>query len=206
MSRREEDVLFLRGRARLLHVAGVTCFILLMPLATACDYVDTPYTYVVFQNDYPPSATSPFVVYEAYWLNAFLEQPLPPGSSSPPQTAVATSGNTAYVVLAPGWNLDASVPRTSLLILKSRSDFAVDLDHTLDIPIDDTTFAGNCAVGSFLSQQEADFITQVVFPSAEQGAGWEAGPGEPDVPNLFAGLHYDAATCTLSPVADAGAE
>jgi hypothetical protein len=76
----------------------------------------------------------------------------------------------------------------------------------LSIPVEDTTFAGNCATGSFLSQQEADFITQVVFPSAQQGAGWEAGPGGEHIPNLFAGLRYDAATCALSPIADAGAE
>jgi len=48
------------------------------------------------------------------------------------------------------------------------------------------TFIGNCAAGSFLSPAQADFIAQLVFPSD------------------FASLAYDAASCTTTPIGDAG--
>jgi hypothetical protein len=50
----------------------------------------------------------------------------------------------------------------------------------LTITVDDTAFIGNCAAGTFLAQTEADFVTQRVFAQT------------------FAGLHYDAATCTTT--------
>jgi hypothetical protein len=62
----------------------------------------------------------------------------------------------------------------------------VQVGDTLQIPVDDETFVGNCASSSFLSQSQADFITQRVFPS------------------IFANLRYDAGNCKTTPVGDAG--
>jgi hypothetical protein len=156
--------------------------------ATGCDYVDTPYTYVVVDNNYPASAAAPLVVYQAYWQAVAFKTPVPPGSSSAPQSTVPASDNTAWAVLAPGWAPSSSSPPTAFVVLQSRSAFTVHLDNTLRIPVDDADFAGNCATGSALTQSQADFITQLVFPS------------------LFQGLQYDAATCRTTPVGDAGAE
>jgi hypothetical protein len=103
-----------------------------------------------------------------------------------PDTTVPASVNTAYAILAPGWDPKSSTPPTSFVVLESRNGLEVHLGGTLQIPIDDTTFMGDCASGSFLSQAQADFITQSIFPS------------------VFASLHYDAATCTTTPVGDAG--
>jgi hypothetical protein len=64
----------------------------------------------------------------------------------------------------------------------------VSLGDTLHIPVDDATFTGNCAAGSFLTQAQADFITREVFPGD------------------FASRSYDAATCTTTPIGDAGAD
>lgn len=157
-------------------------------LLTGCDNVDTPYTYVVVDNNYPADAAAPFVVYQAFWQAVAFTTPVPPGSSSAPQSAVPASDNTAWVVLAPGWDPSSSSSPTSYVVMQSRSGFAVHLNNTLHIPVDDADFAGNCATGSLLSQSQADFITQLVFPS------------------IFRGLHYDAATCATTQVADAGAE
>jgi hypothetical protein len=157
-------------------------------LATGCANVDTPYTYAVVDNDYSADAAAPLVVYQAYWQAVAFTTPIPPGSSSAPQSTVPASDNTAWVVLAPGWNPSSPSPPRSYVILQSRSGFAVDLNDTVHIPVDDANFAGNCATGSALTQSQADFITQLVFPS------------------LFRGLQYDAATCTTTPVVDGGAE
>jgi hypothetical protein len=58
--------------------------------------------------------------------------------------------------------------------------------------VDDRTFTGNCAAGQPLSQDEADFVTQRIFPG-------EIGTAT-----------YDAKTCTMTPAApeasDAGAD
>jgi hypothetical protein len=103
-----------------------------------------------------------------------------------PDDTVPASANTAYVILAPGWDPKSPTPPTSLVGMQSRNGFGVELGDTLQIPVDDATFIGNCASGSSLSQAQADFITQFVFPSD------------------FATLRYDAATCTTAPVGDAG--
>jgi hypothetical protein len=177
----------LRGAARL-HGAIATNTIVAL-LAAGCLNVDTPYTWVVLDNDYPASAETPLVVYEAFWQAVTFSTPVPPGASSDRQSTVPASDNTAYAVLAPGWDPTSSSPPTSFVVLQSsQGGFAVNLNRTLHIPVDDTHFAGNCSSGSVLTQTQADFITQIVFPST------------------FAGLHYDAATCTTASATDGSAE
>ena len=158
-------------------------------LAIACAGLpDTPpKTSVVLENHYAP-ATS-LVVYDAFWLDvSFQGIAVAPGASSDPQPAIpASADNTAYVVLAPGWDSSTGAPPTQLVLLESRGGFAVALGDTLHIAVSDEGFAGNCATGSHLTQDEADFLTQIVFASD------------------FAGQRYDAATCTTTPIGDAGA-
>jgi hypothetical protein len=157
--------------------------------ATGCE---TPHTTVVLDNDYPPSDTKPLVVYRAYWQAVSFEDAVAPGSSSDPQSTVPASDNTAYVVLAPGWDPTSATPPTSFVFMQSRSGFGVHLDDTVHIPVDDATFLGNCAAGSFLSQAQADFITERIFTPAIF----------PDATS--SSFHYDAATCTTTPVGGAG--
>jgi hypothetical protein len=164
--------------------------LVLAALVQGCD--KGPETQVILDNDYPPSAPVPLVIYRAFWQAVALQEAVAPGSSSPAQSTVAASDNTAYVILAPGWDPAGMAPPTSFVLLQSRSGYGVHLDETLHIPVDDATFIGNCAAGSFLSQGQADFIAQRIFTDAIF----------PDAaPPPF---HYDAATCTMSPLADGG--
>jgi hypothetical protein len=142
---------------------------------------------VVLENDYPVSGTDALVVYQAAWQAISFQDPIVPGFSSDLLSTIAASENTAYVVLAPGWDPTSAAAPTSFVVLQSRQGFGVHLNNTLRIPVDDTTFTGNCVAASFLSQAQADFITQLVFPG------------------VFASLHYDAATCTTNPIGDARA-
>jgi hypothetical protein len=143
---------------------------------------------VVLDNDYATSATGPLVIYQAQWQAVSFQQPVAPGASSDAQDTVPASPNTAYVLIAPGLDPATPSPPTKLVVLQSRAGFGVHLGDTLHIPVQDETFAGNCAAGSTLTQDQADFITQLVFPAA------------------FAGLHYDASSCTTTPIADARAD
>jgi hypothetical protein len=154
-----------RGRTRALAI----------PLLTALGSVgcDAPHTLVVLDNGYP--AASRRVVYHAMWQAVSFPAAVPPGASSVPQPTVAASPNTAYALLAPGWDPAGRAP-TTFLVLRSQKDYGVRLGDTLHIPVDDTSFVGDCAAGSPLSQAEADFITGRVF-SGDLGG-------------------YDAATCT----------
>jgi hypothetical protein len=139
---------------------------------------DTPTPNVVLENRYPAAASGALTIYRGFW-QAVSFGALPAGASSAPQTTVAASDNRAYVLVAPGWDPGdgGAAPPTSLLVLQSRAGFSVHLNTTLHIPVDDTTFAGNCGAGSVLPQADADFVTQRVFAAD------------------FAGLTYDAATC-----------
>jgi hypothetical protein len=153
-------------------------------LAPACN--DGTDTYVVVDNEYPASASVPSVIYQAYWEATTFQTPIPPGTSSAPETTVTASGNTAYAVLAPGWDPTSGAPPTSFVVLESRSVYSVHLRDTLHIPVDDATFAGNCAAGSFLDTSDANTITTLVFPG------------------IFAGTTYDPATCTTTRTGDGG--
>lgn len=162
-----------------------------VPVAAACY---GPQTAVVVDNDYAPTPAKPKVVYRAYWQAVSFPEPIPPGASSNPQNTVPASDNMAYVALAPGWDPDSSAPPTSFVLLQSRNGFGVHLGDTVHIPVDDATFIGNCASGSFLSQAQADLITQLftepIFPDAS-----------PALPSF----RYEAATCTTTLIGDAGA-
>ena len=151
----------------------------LLFIALSCSGCDQPHTYVVLENNYPRSTVS-LVVYHAFWQAVSFQTPVPPESSSDPQDTIPASANTAYAVLAPGWDVTSSIAPTSLIAIQSRNGFEVHLNNTLHISVDDTTFVGNCASGSSLTQEQADLITQRVFASD------------------FEGLSYDAATCTTS--------
>jgi hypothetical protein len=151
-------------------------------LSAGCD---KPATNVVLDNDYPASAPNALVVYRAWWLATSFQNPIPPGASSDTFPTAAASPNTAYVVLAPGWDPTSATAPTSLVVMQSRTGFELHFDDTLHIKVDDTTFVGNCAAGSVLSQDEADFITQRIFPG------------------VFGSVAYDAATCKTTPIVDA---
>jgi len=179
----------LRGCATRSHSSYFCCngsiatyFLFIAFSSSGCD---TPHTYVVLENNYPRS-TVPLVVYHAFWQAISFQTPVAPGSSSDVQDTIPASANTAYAILAPGWDVTSSIAPTSLIAIQSRNGFEVHLNGTLHIAVDDRTFDGNCASGSFLSPKQADFITQRVFASD------------------FAGLSYDAATCTTTPVDEAG--
>jgi hypothetical protein len=169
------------------RLRSAACLIALT--AAGCD--PGPHTAVVLANGYLPTSAAPplLVVYRAYWQNVSFPTPIEPGQASPPQPAESTSGDTAYVVLAPGWDPELQATPTSLVVLQSRVPIATSYNALLTITVDDTAFAGNCQGGSPLPQAQADFITQVVFPCD------------------FAAYRYDAATCTLTPnpSPDAGA-
>jgi hypothetical protein len=173
------------GAATAVGLAALVAFV------AGCD--QAPDTKVVVDNDYSPSAPVPLVVYRAFWQAVSFQQPVVPGSSSPVQSTFSAADNTAYALLAPGWDStgDAGLP-TSFVLLQSRSGLTVHFDQTLHIPVDDSTFVGNCAAGSFLTQEQADFMAQRIFTS----------PIFADAALLP--FHYDAATCTLSFLADGG--
>jgi hypothetical protein len=75
-----------------------------------------------------------------------------------------------------------------LIPVRSKARVSADRGEVLHITVNDALFTGSCTANQPLSQDDADFITQRIFP------------GE------FAGKVYDAKTCKLStPPPDAGA-
>ena len=162
---------------RIFSVQAVLFALLVAPCLSGCD---TPSTTVVVENDYRPSQTDPFVIYRAFWQAVSFATPIVPGAASDPEDTIAASANEAYVILAPGWDPTSATAPTRFIVLQSVQGFAVHFNSRLRIPVDDATFAGNCTSGTPLGQAEADFITGRVF--AEE----------------FAGLQYDAATCTTT--------
>jgi hypothetical protein len=150
--------------------------------------VGPPQTAVILDNDYAPSTK--FVIHDAWWQDAsFSGQAIEPGASSSAENTVpASANNTAYVLIAPGWDPDGGTAPTSFLLLQSRAGFAISLSEILHLPVDDEHFEGNCTAGSPLTQEQANFLTHVVFPGD------------------FEGFAYDAATCTTIQRGDAGAD
>jgi hypothetical protein len=145
---------------------------------TACETEDATTSYI--------DDVGQVSVYRAWWLATYYPDPVAPGGTSAGRRSVPGAA-TAYAVLAPGWDPKSSAPPRVLVPVESKSPVVADRGQELHIEVDAVRFRGDCAAGEPLSQDEADFITQRIFP------------GE------FRAMTYDAKTCTLTPAsADAG--
>ncbi len=161
-------------------VSVATALLVASSFASACKTEDP--SRVAIENAYPaPSAGSApaNVVYRAWWSATYFAHPVAPGATSEEERAVPATG-TVYVVLAPGWDPSSETPPTSLVALKSKTPLSIGRGDLLTIRVSDELFTGNCAAQQPLTQDDADFVTQRIFPGD------------------FEGYAYDAKTCTLT--------
>jgi hypothetical protein len=119
-------------------------------------------------------------------MTAYFDAGVLPGSSSSPETTLQTSGDTAYALLAPGWNPTDDAGPTAFVVLESNEPIAVSPGEVAHIRVDDSTFRGRCDAGSKLTQEEADIVTGAFFS------------------DIFAHVKYDATSCTTTPLYEAG--
>ena len=153
------------------------------PFSTGCNTSEP--TTAVLSNEYPSvsDATSAELmpVYKGWWSVAQFPEAVPAGQVSDPVRIVQGS-DYGYALLAPGWDAATGAPPTTLIPLRSAQKLSVDRGELLTFVVSERATVGDCKASVPLSQDDADFITQRIFP------------GE------FAGLAYDAASCTSSPV------
>lgn len=167
----------------------------LLMTVPACDTEDATLAEVV--NDYPVIARdddagapadimgpTSLTVFKAWWGTALFVDGVVPGATSGPQRTTPQTAY-AYALLAPGWDPSNGGPPTSLIAVRSNVRLSSARGQMLSIRVSDLDFTGRCGATP-LSQTDADFITQRIFPAE------------------FAGGHYDAATCVFtSDAADA---
>ena len=179
----------LPGRSLLRARAGAaTLCALMMPVLASCDG-ETPTTAAV-ENDYPAvadgaAASTQSVVYRAWYASTVFLEPVAAGATSDTLRTVPSS-DYVYVVLAVGWDPASGAAPSKLVPMRSKGQLRVARGDLGLIKVSTATFDGDCASGHPLSQDDADFITQRIFPGA------------------FAGTTYDAATCTATAVAPDG--
>ena len=157
--------------------------------AVGCDTPDA--TTIVVDNDYAitPDGGDPgaeITVFKVLWSDSLLADPVPPGSEGAPERTVLNT-DFAYALLAPGWDPGSSSLPPKLLPAKSLGKLTVARGDLLHVHVSDATFAGNCAAGKALSQDDADFVTQRLFPGD------------------FPSGSYDAMTCSVRGGGDADA-
>ena len=163
-----------------LRALSIASLLLGVSAVAACDTEDP--SKAVVDNGYPASAQT--VVYRAWWVATYFPDPVGGGATSSEQRSVP-GRDFAYAVLAPGWDPASGAPPTTFVFVKSKAPLSVARGDTLHIVVDDQTFTGSCAANQPLSQDEADFITQRIFPG-ELGS-----------------MTYDARTCALTSTASA---
>jgi hypothetical protein len=149
-------------------------------------------TEVVADNDYPAvpdggDSTTEMTVYKVWWMTTLMPDAVMSGDEGQPQRTVPGAG-VAYAVLAPGWDPRSAAPPSRFLAARSAASLTAKRGDTLHVRVSDATFDGNCAAGNPLSQAEADFVTERIFPAE------------------FAGLVYDAATCSARLAPEGGAD
>jgi hypothetical protein len=144
---------------------------------------ETP-TEAIVVNSYPslPDGGAGFhgiTVYRAWWETTLFRAPVAPGQKSDVERTVPGSAR-AYAVLAVGW--DPSLPGVPLALIpvQSNSELIAARGDTLRVVVSDETFIGRCGGSKPLTQEEADLITQSIFPDE------------------FAGVRYDASTCSAA--------
>lgn len=154
---------------------------------TGCDTPDP--THAVVENAYPEpppdgggGGAAGVIVFKTWWVATLFADPVLPATISAEQPAVPETG-PAYVLLAPGWDPESGTAPARLVPVISKAPLRAVRGTTLRIQVSDETFVGNCGAGQPLSQEDADFVTQRIFPGA------------------FAGVTYDARTCTSAPAA-----
>jgi hypothetical protein len=142
---------------------------------------DTP-TRVVVTNGFraiPDSGPrqDEVTVYRGWYVTTSFVDPVAPGTASSEQRTIPAT-DYAYFVLAEGWDPADVKPPTRLIPIRSKSKLSVARGATLQIEVSDSAFLGRCGFEKTLSQSDTDFITQRLFPVE------------------FAGVTFDAATCT----------
>ena len=175
---------------RALSILAFAAFAASAAVFAACD-TETA-TQGVVDNAYPapPDGGDPakqMVVYRTWWVASYFPDPVPGGMESSEVRTIPAS-DFAYAVLANDWDPASMTPPTTFIAVKSKAPLSVARGEVLHITVSDQTFNGNCAGQQPLTQADADFITQSIFP------------GE------FTGFTYDAKTCVLTPVSEGGTE
>ncbi|HYQ46799.1 MAG TPA: hypothetical protein VER11_32740 [Polyangiaceae bacterium] len=140
-------------------------------------------TTAVLSNDYPvASDAETMAVYRGWWSVAQFAEPVLAGQVSDPIRVVRGS-DYGYALLAPGWDTALGTSPATLIPLRSAEQLSVDRGELLTFRVSPSATVGDCAAGSPLTQEDADFITQRIFPVE------------------FSGLVYDAASCSTSAIA-----
>jgi hypothetical protein len=158
---------------------------LCLPLASACNTSEP--TTAVLSNEYPPgsSAGSPdtMSVYKGWWAVAQFPRPVAAGEMSDP-VRIVPGNDYGYALLAPGWEAANGAPPTTVIPLRSAQKLSVGRGELLTFVVSEWATIGDCGTGNPLTQEDADYVTQRIFP------------GE------FANLVYDAASCVSVPVSN----
>ena len=135
---------------------------------------DTP-TVGVVENHFSDDTA----VYRVWWETTIFLDPLAPGEASDLERIVPAS-DRLYAILAPGWDITSSTPPPKLLPVRSAEALTAIRGTTLHLVLDANAVVGDCAAGKPLTEDEAELITQRIFPGS------------------FLGGSYDAKTCTFA--------
>ncbi len=167
--------------SKIVALAGALFF----PLVSGCNTSEP--TSAVLSNEYPPASdagsSDSMPVYKGWWAVAQFPDPVAAGQVSDP-VRIVQGNDYGYALLAPGWDSASEIPPTTLIPLRSAQKLSVGRGELLTFVVSDDATVGNCVAGKPLAQEDADFITQRIFPGA------------------FADQTYDAARCLTSPAAE----
>ena len=141
-------------------------------------------TSAVLSNRYPAAShagsADSMPVYRGWWSVAQFPYPVAAGRTSDP-VRVVEGTDYAYALLAPGWDPASSNTPATLVPVRSAQKIGVARGDLLTFVVAADVTSGDCAAGKPLAQEDADFITQRIFPGA------------------FAEQSYDASQCRTYP-------
>lgn len=154
------------------------------PLVSACNTSEP--TSAVLSNEYPAASDAgsadSMPVYKGWWAVAQFPDPVAAGQVSD-SVRIVQGSDYGYALLAPGWDVMSDTPPATLIPLRSARALSVGRGELLTFVVSDQATVGDCHAGRPLTQDEADYVTQRIFP------------GE------FVNLQYDAESCTTSSLA-----
>jgi len=147
-------------------------------------------TTAVLSNEYSAStdarSATAMPVYKGWWAVAQFPDPVAAGQVSDP-VRIVPGRDYGYALLAPGWDPSTEALPGALIPVRSAHELSVERGELLTFVVSEQATVGDCGAGKPLSQEDADYVCQRIFPE------------------VFAGLRYDAASCTTAPARDAEA-